>query len=491
MPKESRHLDSPPIEESVDEQVAEEFQYAPTSRGRFAAFLKRWRQGDITLEDEDERKRKEKRRAREDADGLESGQHNPAALKQARRQRERANQRRYLKRYGQWLWPSRWRVLTVIFLGMVFAGAEACLPIITAWMINLIASDQGQDAPLFIQQFGLSQGFWLLAGIGLAIIIASRGIGLLRGYLRVTLTAVLTQRLRHQLYTRLIRLPLADLQDMKTGGIQSRLSGDVDSTANLVDQAVISPISALIRLIIVLGLLFWIDWRVTIVAMSLLLVVGLIYQHAIRKMRPVWRLMRKQRGEIDGRLNEVFGGIRVVRSFAREMREQLQYSVGHHTVMREKIWAQFKLQLLFLFWELLPPLVGLAIMVMGGWYVMQGSLSIGEIVAMQLLSLQVLSPVLLIVRSVTETQRGLASMDRVYEILDKNEEMPDRDGAVDAPATIQEISFDKGIFCLRQRTPTSTRKRTELDFKRHQSHNPRWEHCRTRRRFWRRKNNHD
>ena len=86
-------------------------------------------------------------------------------------------------------------------------------------MINLIASDQGQT-PLFIQQFGLSQGFWLLAATRPHHNQQSRHRSL-RGYLRVSLTAVLTQRLRHQLYTRLIRLPMADLQDMKTGGIQS------------------------------------------------------------------------------------------------------------------------------------------------------------------------------------------------------------------------------------------------------------------------------
>ena len=446
MDTESEHQTPPPQATGSLGSIDEEFQYARTSRRRFAAFKNRWQAGDITLEDEDERKRQRDKKQREDDERLEDERLNAGELQALRKAEQKANKRRHLKRYLHWLWPSRWRVLSVITLGMIFAATEACLPIITGWMINLIAADHGSDVPLFIEQVGTQKGFWLLALVGLVIIIGGRAIGLLRGYIRVTLTAVLTQRLRRQLYTRLIRLPLGELHDMKTGGIQSRLSGDVDSTASLVDQGVISPISALIRLLIVICLLLWIDWRVTIVAMSLLLIVGLIYQHSIRKMRPVWRLMRKQRGEIDGRLNEVFGGIRVVRSFAREMREQLDYSVGHHTVMRESIWAQFKLQLLFIFWDILPPLVGLAIMVMGGWYVMEGSLSIGEIVTMQLLSLQVLTPVLLIVRSVTETQRGLASMDRVYEILDKETEMPDRDHAIEAPTTIHDISFEHVSF---------------------------------------------
>ena len=77
----------------------------------------------------------------------------------------------------------------------------------------------------------------------------------------------------------------------------------------------------------------------------------------------------KQRSEIDGRLNEVFGGIRVVRSFSREMREQLDYGVGHHTVMREAFGPGLKFSIV-LFW-MCWPLVGLAIMTMGGWFVLQ------------------------------------------------------------------------------------------------------------------------
>ena len=95
---------------------------------------------------------------------------------------------------------------------------------------------------------------------GFSYYFCSRLIGLVRGYVQVALTAVLTQRLRRQLYNRLIHLPLADLHDMKVGGIQSRLSGDVDSTAGLVQQAIISPLSVPCLLIVVC-ILLWIEWR--------------------------------------------------------------------------------------------------------------------------------------------------------------------------------------------------------------------------------------
>ena len=310
--------------EEADRRLEKEFRYGRTSRKRYAAFLARWRSGAVT-----------------DAEGRGSWDRQPKSAKPAS-SADKPEKRGYLRRYAQWLWPSRWLVLLVIALGMVFAASEACLPVIIGWMINLIAADQGDVVPVLIHDLGLLPGFWLLAVAGAVIVLGGRLIGLLRGYVRVALTAVLTQRLRRELYDRLVHLPLRDLHEMKTGGIQSRLSGDVDSTAGLVDQAVISPLSALFRLLIVVCILVWIDWRVTLVALVMLLVVGLVYNHFVRKVRPVWRVMRKQRGDIDGRLNEVFGGIRVVRSFAREMREELDYSVGHHTVMREGIWARIQ-----------------------------------------------------------------------------------------------------------------------------------------------------
>ena len=74
--------------------------------------------------------------------------------------------------------------------------------------------------------------------------------------------------------------------------------------------------------------------------MRKLLVVGLIYHNWLRRVRPIYRSMREDRSQVDGRVGETFGGIRVVRAFAREAREELNYAVGHHTAIRKDLWAR-------------------------------------------------------------------------------------------------------------------------------------------------------
>ncbi|MFW5751350.1 MAG: ABC transporter ATP-binding protein [Planctomycetota bacterium] len=402
-----------------------ELQRAPSSKRRFRAFMKHWRAGRIAGP----------------AAGSDGGQAAPQ-----RRQARRDERRRHLARYARWLWPARWRVFGVLAMALVVAGLDAAWPVLIGWMIDIIGPGANERLPDLARIAEPRNALLIIGLVCLVLIVAGRLIGLSRGYLQAVLGAELTQRLRRDLHDRLMHLPLSRLEGMKTGGIQSRLSGDVDGTAGLVQQAVIRPISALVRLLVVIGVLVAINWQVTALALGLLLICGLVYHRFVRRIRPVWRAMRKQRGEIDGRLNEVFGGIRVVRSFARERREQLEYAVGHHTVMREHVWTQLRMQLLLFSWEVLLPVVSLAIVVLGGWYVLEGELRVGQIVAMQLLSAQVLNPVLMIVRSVTETQRGLASMDRVYEVLDEAPEMPDRPGATIAPQRLERIDFEHVSF---------------------------------------------
>ncbi len=394
-----------------------EFRAARSSRRRFAAFLRLWRGGTI---------------------GLPGGE--PATGTVASRRRD------HLRRYWRWLRPARWRILLVLGLGVLVAVLDACWPLITGWIIDLSAPGHGKGLPALLDGVVGPGGLLVLAALALAVILVARLIGLWRGYLQSSLSASLVQRLRRQLYARMIHLPLRSLHDMKTGGIQSRLSGDVDGTSGLVQQAIISPVTAALRLLVVVIVLLSIDWQLTMLALGLLALCGLVYHRFVRRIRPVWRIMRAQRGEIDGRLSEVFSGIRVVRTFIREPREQLSYGVGHHAVTREDIWTQRKMQLLFFFWEVLLPLVSLTIIALGGWFVMQGRLRIGEVVTMQILSFQVLNPVLMIVRAVTDTQRGLASMDRVYEVLDQEVEMPDRPDAMAAPSAVQTLRFEHVDF---------------------------------------------
>ena len=413
---------------SGDRLDDQDFAHLPSSRQRFAAFRQHWR--DKALNND---------QGKEDAvnSGEQASPRKPSKKSSPKR-------RQHLQRYKAWLLPFWKLIVAVMVLGLVVAGMDTLWPLLVGEMVNGIAGDE-RKIPL-TADLPPEQLIMVMGISSLAIIIVSRLITLLRGLLSIRLSMQTAHRLRAQLFDRFIRLPLSELHDLKSGGVISRLSTDVDQTTSLVQQGIISPLSALIRLVVVVAVMVAIDWRITMISMGLLILMGLAYYAAMRKVRPIFRSMGKDRAGIDGRVGETFGGIRVVRAFARETFQELDYAVGHHTVIRKQVWARLRMNALHMFWEILMPLVSLLVVWIGGYSVLRGEISLGEIVAIQMLTFQILGPVMMIVQSMTETQRSLAAMDRVYEILDMDEEMPDRDGAQLAATTVDELCFHQISF---------------------------------------------
>ena len=157
--------------------------------------------------------------------------------------------------------------------------------------------------------------------------------------------------------------------------------------------------------------------------------------------------------QIDGRVGETFSGIRVVRAFGREMRELLEYMVGRHTVLRKELFAHRRELILWTSWGLLVSGVNVVIVWYGGYLNVVGRASIGDIMAFQWYTFLLLNPVWNIVNSFSELQRSLAAMERVFEVLAMEEDMPDRPDAHDAPDEVHEIRFDNVEFEYREGRP--------------------------------------
>src|SRR6185503_12829973 len=165
-----------------------------------------------------------------------------------------------------------------------------------------------------------------------------------------------------------------------------------------------------------------------------------------RRVRPIYRVVRKDSEIIDGRVGETFSGIRVVRAFRREMAELLEYMRGRHSVLRKELFAHRRELVLWTSWGLLLSAVNVVIVWYGGFLNLAGRASIGDIMAFQWYTFLLLNPVWQIVNSFSELQRSLAAMERVFEILGLDDDKPDRPDARDAPRIVHEIRFENVEF---------------------------------------------
>jgi ATP-binding cassette subfamily B protein len=355
--------------------------------------------------------------------------------------------RQHLRQYLSWLRPHVAAIVVVVVLAALNAGLETLPPLFMRYVVDHVLLAKDLDSAERMHTLHLV-GFAFLA-----VLIGARLIDSTRNYRTQQLNARVMLSLRRNLYERLLFLPLPKLSDMKTGGIISRLSGDVDTTSGLLQASLISPALSVLRLGIALAVLFALNWRLALTALTVIPGVMVISLVVARRVKPIYRAIREDKSEVDGRVAETFSGIRVVRAFRRETWEERDYGVGHHTALRKQLFAHRRELVLWGSWGLLIALVDLVILWYGGYLQILGSTSIGDIMAFQWFTFLLLNPIWNLVNSFSELQRSLAAMDRVFEVMAMPADKPDRPDAIDAPTRVHEVRFADVTFEYRAGEP--------------------------------------
>jgi ATP-binding cassette subfamily B protein/subfamily B ATP-binding cassette protein MsbA len=360
---------------------------------------------------------------------------------------KKAERRRYVRDYLHWLKPHRYGLAFMFALALIGGAVEMVEPLFMRYIVDHVLLNKAIDeATRFVRLNSAGLIF-------LSVIIFSNLLGAFRNYQQRLLNTKVMLSLRRSLFDRMLHLPLPKLWDMKTGGILSRLTGDVDTTTGLMQMAIVSPLVSLLRLIFAIAILMKLNWRLALTAMAIIPGVMLISFIFARRIRPIYRSVRKEVEGIDGRVGETFGGIRVVRAFRREAQELLDYMRGRHTILRKELFAQRREMVIWTSWGLLLGIVNVIIVWYGGFLNLRGRASVGDIMAFQWYTFLLLNPVWNIVNSFSELQRSLAAMERVFELLGMAADKPDRPNAVAAPRVVHELRFEGVEFEYREGLP--------------------------------------
>ena len=420
-----------------------------TSRKRYAEFLEKFRSNNLevasveTSERHSAQHSTDTQRVQSKSDVPSAGHlanSNDRTTSDEDRLKKKLKRRQHLRLYLNQLWPHWPTVTMLVFLSLVIAGLELAQPLFFRFIIDQILLNE--EAELTQRMKTLN---WVGA-IALLAVVISQSLGIFKNYRQHLLNVRVILRLRRALFDRMLRLPLESLSRMKTGGIISRLTDDVNTTTGLLEMAVISPGVAMIRLAIALGVLFYLNWHLALTAVSIIPFITFISFTAARKIRPIYRQIRNEVSTVDGRVGEAFEGIRAVRAFQGERLEEQEYAVGHHTITRMRMFARQRELLLWSSWGFIMAVISLVIFWAGGYLFMQGRATIGDITAFQVYIMMLLNPVWQIVNSFSELQRSLAAMERVFDVLETPQDKPDDPLAVKAPARVDRLEFSNLSF---------------------------------------------
>lgn len=359
----------------------------------------------------------------------------------------RGRRREYLRDYLRWLWPHRYAIAALFALALAAAALEMIEPLFMRFIIDRVLLNAELEPATRLTRLHLAGALFV------AVVVSARLINVLRDYRQRLVNVRVMLSLRRSLFERLLHLPLTKLWDMKTGGILSRLTGDVDTTTGLLQMAIVSPAVSVLRLLIAVTVLLTLNWRLALMALAILPAVTLMSFAFSRRIRPIYRSIRRDVERIDGRVGETFSGIRVVRAFRRETRELFEFLLGRHTVLRKELFAHRREMILWTSWGLLLGAVTVVILWYGGYLNVVGRASIGDLMAFQWYTFLLLNPVWNIVNSFSELQRSLAATERVFEVLAMPGDKPDQPDAREAPSVVNEIRFERVEFAYREGHP--------------------------------------
>ncbi|MBN1676144.1 MAG: ABC transporter ATP-binding protein [Kiritimatiellae bacterium] len=373
---------------------------------------------------------------------------------QARREEEEKRpgtpkpRKSYIVRYVREFRDQKARLLLLLGMSVLGTLLHAAFPLSGKFIIDFVLT---------------RRDFALLLGSCILLFVVGMGeviLQMVRDYTTRTLLGNFSVGIRRRMMRHLQLLPLQRLQDLKVGGIISRLQSDTENLGHLLQEGLLSPFNSLLMFVVGLTSLFILSWQVTLVCLGFCFVMGVVAYFMFNVMRPFYRILREARAVISGHLTEMFGGIQVVRAFRQERAETKDFSLETDLLWRQGLHGSVIGMLIHrtvytLFW-----LLRIAIWLYGGYQVILGKMSLGTLVAFGSFIQWLFQPIFTIMHSLSHLQTSLACAERVFDLFDEPAGMPDKEDAVEVTRLQRQIAFENVTF----RYPDGTQALTNVDF---------------------------
>jgi ABC-type multidrug transport system fused ATPase/permease subunit len=256
----------------------------------------------------------------------------------------------------------------------------------------------------------------------------------------------LIAELREKVQAHVGRLPVTFHDSNKSGMLVARVMSDVEGVRNLIGTGLVDLIGGFLTAAIALVVLLRISALMTGLAFAFLLVFALALRMALKTIRPIFRERSKINAEVTGRLAESFGGVRVVKGYHAETREENVFSRGVHRLLENVMRTLTATSLMSLSASLLLGTVGVVIMYVGSRQIMAGTLTIGGFFTYTLFLGFLVAPVTQIVSIGTQLTEALAGLERTHEILSQSPEDRDPRRTVTLPEIYGKVEFEHVSF---------------------------------------------
>jgi ABC-type multidrug transport system fused ATPase/permease subunit len=242
------------------------------------------------------------------------------------------------------------------------------------------------------------------------------------------------------------RLPVRYFDSTKTGVLISRIMSDAEGIRNLVGNGIVQLVGSLLTAAIGLGVLFWLNWRLTTITLVLLATFGGVMAMAFTRLRPLFRERGALNAEVTGRLAESLGGIRIVKAYTAERREALVFAKGAHKLFRNIAKSMVGVSTVSAVSTLIVGIIGVLMIVVGGRAILAGTMTLGEFVMYVFFTGLVAAPLVSIASIGTQISDAFAGLDRIREIRSMATEDADDAEREPLPEVRGDVRFEDVSF---------------------------------------------
>ncbi len=316
----------------------------------------------------------------------------------------------------------------------LFAGLQ---PVIHSKLVQVLMDDvfinKDMDRLIFVISLVLAASFT----VGIAVYF--------RNYLSAYISGKLTMNIRNDMYKKIQKLSHSYFSGNKTGDLMTRFQIDTDRTQNIIVVA-FRGLSEVLKILGCVGYVFYINWSLALISLTILPFASIIIRKYGKRLRHTGKDIQASHGRLNNILQEGISGNRVIKAFASEDYEVKKYKEENdlnfkHSIKNRRLDARLK-PIVEFFTTTVVALVALY----GGWLVVEGKMTAGSIMAFLTAFGLIIDPMKRLTDINNSIQTSIPAVDRLYEIIDAEVEIEDKEDAVDKKEVVGKIDFKNVYF---------------------------------------------
>ncbi len=303
------------------------------------------------------------------------------------------------------VWAHRRRLGLGLILMLISRLAGLVLPASSKWLIDEVVGNGRAD---LLMPLALAAG-------------AATAVQAVTSFVLSQILGVAAQRaitdMRKRVQAQVLRLPVRYFDSTQTGALVSRIMSDAEGVRNLVGTGLVQLVGGFVTALMGLAILFWLNWQLTVITILVLGAFGGGMAFAFNTLRPLFRERGKINAEVTGRLTEALGGIRVVKSYTAEKREEIVFAKGAHRLFRNIAKSMTGVSATTAGSTVIVGVVGVLMIGLGGRAILAGQMTLGDLVMYIFFIGLVAAPLVSIASIGTQITEAFAGLDRIRELL--------------------------------------------------------------------------